>query len=60
MIEGRDELVALVADVGGVFTKQQGQWLRREFLLALTFPFIGIQDLKKKEKRQGHDEDNFI
>lgn len=45
VIQSRDELVALVADVGGTLPKWQR--LSRKLLVTFNFSFISIQDLEK-------------
>lgn len=48
VVESEDELVALVADVGGTITIQRG--LYYNLLVAFNLAFIGIQDLGKEKK----------
>lgn len=43
VVEGEDELVALVADVGGPVTERRG--LHYDLLVALDLAFVGVQDL---------------
>lgn len=49
VVESGDELVALVADVGGTLAKWQGL----HFLVTFTLSLIGIQDLEKEEGEDG-------
>lgn len=43
VVESEDELVALVADVGGTLAVRRG--LDYDFVIALALPFVGVQDL---------------
>lgn len=43
VVEGEDELVALVADVGGSFAKRR--LLHNDLLIAFNLAFISVQDL---------------
>ena len=45
VIEGEDELVALVADVGSAVAKRHG--LHHDLLFPLALTFIGIEDLDR-------------
>lgn len=47
VVEGEDELVALVADVGGALAVRRG--LRRRLLLTLALALVGVQDLGGKK-----------
>lgn len=47
VVEREDELVALVADVGGALAVRRG--LRRRLLLTLALALVGVQDLGGKK-----------
>lgn len=51
VVQSEDELVALVADVGGAVTIRGG--LHCKLLFTFNLAFIGIQDLGKDKKRKG-------
>lgn len=46
VVEGEDELVALVADVGGALSGRQ--WLCRRLLVTLALALVGVQDLREE------------
>lgn len=51
VVESEDELVALVADVGGTITTRRG--LHYNLLVTFILAFIGIQELGKEKKGNG-------
>lgn len=48
VIEGEDELMALVADVGGAIAKRRG--LHYDLLFPFALTFVGVQDLGRGKK----------
>lgn len=46
VVEREDELVALVADVGGAVAERRG--LHYDLLLPLALTFVGVQDLERE------------
>lgn len=48
MVERWNELVALVADVGGTIAERRG--LHHNPLIAFALAFVGVQDLGKRKK----------
>lgn len=52
VIESEDELVALVADVGGAVTERR--WLHCDLLVPLALTFIGIKDLEREREERAY------
>lgn len=50
VVEREDELVALVADVGGTVAVRRG--LHHHLLVALALALVGVQDLRKQRSRK--------
>lgn len=51
VVESEDELMALVADVGGTIAIRRG--LHHNLLFTFNLAFIGVQDLGKERKGNG-------
>lgn len=51
VVEGDDELVAFVADVGGAVAERRG--LYRDLLVTLALAFRRVQDLETEQKKGG-------
>lgn len=49
VVEGEDELVAFVADVGGAVAERR--WLHYDLLVPLALTFIGIKDLERQSEK---------